>query len=338
MRAEILHTDDIASWSVSSSSSPSSSSRQPTKRRRLDASSAPESENADAVDEPHGANAAEFNDAQIKDLNLLVPNLSLSTGCAPGFIPGAPPSAVAQSLSHQLLALLHSARLVRAEDLRIWHEGPDLESGEPTRHDESEAMDVDEEKASAFPSSKTKREVRAFWVLYIDVMIISLAGNPFDAAWAAVVAALKNTTLPRAWWDRDSEMVICSDEVSEASKLSLRGFPVACSFCVFEADAAAGWRAVVIPDGEQMEREQRELQNGQTGGRSKEQWILADPDGYEESLCHERICIVVDRKDEKTVILKMEKNGGWTVGKSALKHLVDLSAQRWEEMRKILEL
>jgi exosome complex component RRP43 len=274
----------------------------------------------------------EDDESHIQDLKLLVPNLSLSTGCAPGFIPGAPPSALAQSLSHQILSLLHSTRLVRAEDLRIWYQPPNLGAEELERHNEDEQMDVDAQEGDA---SAKSREIKAFWVLYIDVMIISLAGNPFDAAWAAVLAALQDTKLPKAWWDVDNEMVVCSEAVSEAHKLSLRGMPVASSFCVFEADAASGWRKVIIPDAE----EERKIEESDRKGIQR-RWILADPDGYEESLSQERICIVADKENAgqgKTVIVKMEKNGGWAADTRELKQLVDISAQRWDDMKRILD-
>jgi exosome complex component RRP43 len=256
----------------------------------------------------------------IQDLNLLVPNLSLSTGCAPGFTPGAPPSALAQSLSHQILSLLHSTRLVRADDLRIWYQPPNLYSEE--FRNAGEGMDVDTEQ-----SEDPEPEIKAFWVLYIDVMIISLAGNPFDAAWASVLAALRDTKLPKAWWDADNETILCSDNVADARKLSLRGLPIASSFCSFEGDAAAGWRAVVIPDAE----EQKQKKGAQ------QRWILADPDGYEEGLSQERASVVVDKENGKTVIVKMEKHGGWTVDSDDLRRLVDVSAQRWDEMKRILD-
>ncbi|OOF93445.1 hypothetical protein ASPCADRAFT_209396 [Aspergillus carbonarius ITEM 5010] len=319
VRAEILPTDDIASWSVSHSSSSTN------KRRKLaNPAQNPtqgDNEEEDPEDESH-----------IQQLNLLVPNLSLSTGCAPGFIPGAPPSALAQSLSHQILNLLHSTKLVRAEDLRIWYQPPNLGQEDLERHNESEQMDVDTERGEEVGKDK---EIKAFWVLYIDIMIISLAGNPFDAAWAAVLAALRDTKLPRAWWDVDNEMVVCSDAVSECRKLSLRGLPVASSFSVFEADAAAGWRAVIVPDAE----EEREIEESARKGIQR-RWILADPDGYEEGLTQERVCIVVDKEQGekgKTVIVKMEKNGGWAVDGKELKALVKISAQRWEEVKHILQ-
>ncbi|PYI03001.1 exoribonuclease family protein [Aspergillus sclerotiicarbonarius CBS 121057] len=319
VRAEILPTDDIASWSVSHSSSSTNKRRKLTNPAQKPTQD--DNEEEDPEDETH-----------IQQLNLLVPNLSLSTGCAPGFIPGAPPSALAQSLSHQILNLLHTTRLVRAEDLRIWYQPPSLGSEDLERHNGSEQMDVDTERGEEVGKDK---EIKAFWVLYIDIMIISLAGNPFDAAWAAVLAALRDTKLPRAWWDVDNEMVVCSDAVSESRKLSLRGLPVASSFCVFEADAAAGWRAVIIPDAE----EEREIEESARKGIQR-RWILADPDGYEEGLTQERVSIVVDKEQGgkgKTVIVKMEKNGGWAVDGKELKALVDISAQRWEEVKHILE-
>lgn len=321
VRAELLHTDDIASWSISHASAPTN------KRRKLaDPSHKPSQESGDQDDD-------DDDESHIQDLDLLVPNLSLSTGCAPGLLPGAPPSALAQSLSHQILSLLHSTRLVRAEDLRIWYQAPDLGSEGLGRHNEGEQMGVDAEEGRGV--GPADREIKAFWVLYIDVMIISLAGNPFDAAWAAVLAALRDTKLPKSWWDLDNEMVMCSDDISEARKLSLRGLPVSSSFCVFEADAAAGWRAVVIPDAE----EERETSKGNRKGNQR-RWILADPDGYEEGLSQEKAWIVVDKEDGgkgETVIMKMEKNGGWAVDSKELRQLVDISSQRWEEVKQIME-
>ncbi|KAJ5887431.1 Exoribonuclease phosphorolytic domain 1 [Penicillium taxi] len=306
VRAEILHTDDIASWSVSNSSDADTNTN---KRRRLT------EENKDEND-----------DTDIEDLNLLVPNLSLSTGCAPGFTAGAPPSSLAQSVSHQILSLLHRTRLVQADDLRIWYQPLNLDTEDQKPHNENEKMDVDQDLDGK------PREIKAFWVLYIDIMMISLAGNPFDAAWAAVIAALRDTKLPKAWWDTEHETVLCSDNVADARKLSLRGLPVSSSFCVFEADAAASWRAVVLPDVEEQKNQ------NQRKNSSPKNWILADPDGYEEGLSQERACIVVDKeKNGKTVILHMEKHGGWKVDTEELRQLVELSGQRWDKMKEILD-
>ncbi|KAF7717926.1 Uncharacterized protein PECH_002670 [Penicillium ucsense] len=317
VRAELLHTEDIASWSVSQATSSNKSPRS--------------ADQTEELGEQDDNETIERERAHIEDLNLLVPNLSLSTGCAPGFIPGSAPSSLAQSLSHQILSLLHSTRLVRADDLRIWYQPPSMGPEELERHNDEEQMDVD--TAQNDPVEESPREIKAFWVLYIDIMIISLAGNAFDAAWAAVLAALRDTKLPKAWWDVDNETVVCSDSISDARKLSLRGLPVASSFAVFEADAAAGWRAAVIPEAAEMKAQRL----ARKGGVS-ERWLLADPDGYEEGLTQERACVVVDKDtDGKVIILKMEKNGGWTIDTEDLQQLVDLSSQRWEEMKRILD-
>ncbi|KAL4924749.1 3' exoribonuclease family protein [Aspergillus undulatus] len=325
VKPEILHTEDIASWSVSHSYPSSSTSN---KRRKLtNSTEKPGQDTADGSTEDE-----DDGDSYIEDFSLLVPNLSLSTGCAPGFIPNAPPSSLAQSLSHQILSLLHTSRLVRAEDLEIWYQRPNLGHEELVRYNEGEQMDVDisTEVDQATPQA---REIKAFWVLYIDIMIISLAGNPFDAAWTAVLAALRNTKLPRAWWDVDNETVICSDLVSEARKLSLRGLPVASSFGVFEADAAAGWRAAIIPDAEE---EKKKTHNDRKG--IERRWILADPDGYEEGLAQERVSLIVDKdaKSGKVIIVKMEKNGGLSVDRKELRDLVDVAARRWDDISRIL--
>lgn len=187
-------------------------------------------------------------------------------------------------------------------------------------------MEQDDEEADEEPEPV----IKAYWALYIDILVISLAGNPFDAAWAAVLAALRDTSLPRSWWDTDHETVVCSDAVSEASSLNLRGFPIASSFAVFEADAAETWRPVVP--------RRREDEKSKAG--ALERWILADPDGFEERLCQERICVVVDRDQSrggKVKIISLKKNGGMAVGKEEMRELVELSTARWEEWKAILE-
>lgn len=314
VRAEILHTEDIASWGVSTSSG----SR---KRRKIISDDEDDNKQEKGTDD-------EDDDDYITNLNLIVPNLSLSTGCAPGFIPSAPPSALAQALSHQMLNMLHTTRLIRSEDLQIWHNPPDLNALAKEEKQDDDAMDTE----SADQLSSPEPEIKGFWVLYIDVMMISLAGNPFDAVWASVVAALQDTKLPKAWWDIDNDMVLCSDKISESRKLNLRGFPVSCSYSVFEADAAADWRAVAVPDADE---------NGglQQTSRQPERWILADPDGFEESLCRERVYLMVDRDEEsgKTKIMGMEKNGGLSVGREELRKLVDVSTQRWKHVKSIYD-
>jgi exosome complex component RRP43 len=237
---------------------------------------------------------AGYNEA--KELDLLVPNIELATGCSPAFLPGQPPSTLAQSLSTRIYSLLHSSNLVNAEDLRIWYQPPDM--SDPNRMDEG-----DDEEAP-------EPEIKAFWTLYIDILFISLDGNPFDAAWAAVMSALKDVRLPRAYWDADQEMILCDDSVAESKKLGLQGLPIAVTALVFRA------------------KEKSQAKN-------KRYWILVDPDTFEETLCEESITVVVDCQ-KKTKILGISKAGGTIVGRDEMKAIVSLAEQRSAELSKLL--
>ncbi|KAL1955595.1 hypothetical protein VTO42DRAFT_8398 [Malbranchea cinnamomea] len=322
VRAEILSTDDIVAWKLSTAA-------RPSKRRRTEKSQGagidvPTRDDTVQEDDDDGDD-----DSEIAAFNLLVPNLSLNTGCSPSIPPGSAPTPLAQALSHQLLALLHSSRLVRAEDLRIWHQPPNLanEDTHMTTEGEGDSNDAG--------SSAPKPEIKAFWTLYIDVLVISLAGNAFDAAWAAVVAALRDTRLPKAWWDMDSEMVLCSDSVADSKKLRLRGMPMASSFCVFEGDATGDWKRIIS---EAEDDRQRGKSDARELPLTSKRWILADPDAFEESLCQERACVVLDKDAQGRVkLLRLEKNGGFYLGKEELKEIVDLAAERWEEWKPLLE-
>jgi exosome complex component RRP43 len=237
---------------------------------------------------------AGFNEA--KELDLLVPNIELATGCSPAFLPGQPPSTLAQSLSTRIYSLLHSSKLVDGEDLRIWYQPPDLS--------DPDKMDEDDDEEAPEP------EIKAFWTLYIDILFISLDGNSFDAAWAAVMSAMKDVRLPKAHWDADREMILCDDSVAESKKLNLRGFPVAVTALVFRAKE-------------------------QAQARDKRYWILVDPDTFEETLCDESVTVVVDCS-KKTKILGISKAGGTILGRDELKDIVSLAEQRSAELRNIL--
>lgn len=234
--------------------------------------------------------------SEAKELDLLVPNIELATGCSPAFMPGQPPGQLAQSLSTRLYTLLHSSGFVNGEDLRIWYQPPDLS--------DQDKMDEDEDEAP-------EPEVKAFWTLYIDILFISLDGNPFDAAWAAVVSALKNVRLPKAYWDPDLEMILCEDSVAESKRLQLRGLPIAVTSLVFEAKEQGQWK-------------------------DKRHWILVDPDTFEEELCDESVTVVVDCGSGKPKMLGISKNGGTTVGPLEIKDIVSLAGKRWVELSHLL--
>lgn len=84
------------------------------------------------------------------------------------------------------------------------------------------------------------------------------------------------------------------------------------------------------------------------GDEKHKGWILSDPDAFEESVCAEGICIVVDgsaakgvkKGVNKDVVRKIEKSGGGSAGlvdRETVKTLVTRSLQRWEEVRDVLE-
>ncbi|KAG0651716.1 Ribosomal RNA-processing 43 [Hyphodiscus hymeniophilus] len=234
---------------------------------------------------------------ETKELDLLVPNIELATGCSPAFMPGQPPSTLAQSLSTRVYSLLHSSGLVNGEDLKIWYQPPDLS--------DQDKMDVED-------SESIEPEVKAFWTLYIDILFISLDGNPFDAAWAAVVSALRNVRLPKAYWDPDREMILCEDAVAVSKKLRLNGMPIAVTALVFRAKEQA-------PTGD------------------NKYWVLVDPDAFEEGLCDESVTVVVDCTGGETKMLGISKAGGTVVGREQVKQMVGLAATRWAQLGPLLK-
>lgn len=259
----------------------------------LPVASIPQYRPADATD----ARATGTGRGELKDYDLIVPNIELATGCAPNFLPGGPPSTMAQTLSTRVYELLHSCQMLDVADLRIWHD--------------PKASGVDDEnmEEGAGDEIETAPELKAYWTLYIDLLFVSFDGNPFDAAWAAIVAALRDTKLPVARWDVDREMVVCSRQ--NTKKLTVSGMPIACSAAVF------------------LEKE-----HGAAGEGNH--WVLLDPDRLEDGLCQENVTVVVDRSSGKTRVRSLSKSGGTVVGVSQLKELVALAEKRWEEFAKVM--
>nr|POE66255.1 exosome complex component rrp43 [Quercus suber] len=230
----------------------------------------------------------------IADLGLVVPNVELSTGCSPAHLPGNAPGTLAQSLSHRVLSLLRVANILRSEDLCITHVLP------PT----------DEDGPDAQPQTVTK----AYWTLYLDILCIALDGNPFDAIWAAVLASLRDTVLPRAWWDPEREMILCSPLTSEAKKLQLSDLPIAATFAVFSTASAFKQR------------------------HDAESWVLVDPDGFEEEICNESLTVVL-RVDQmgKVHVLRLEKSGGTEIDLATMRQCVEKAKDRFAQWTSALK-
>ncbi|KNG50135.1 exoribonuclease family protein [Stemphylium lycopersici] len=224
---------------------------------------------------------------EVEGLRLLVPNVELSTGSTPSHIPGNAPSTYAQTLITRIRSLLHSTRLLRASDLRIL--------SKPSTNPED-------------PDMEPETQLKGYWVLYLDVFFISIDGNAFDAAWISILAALRDTLIPHAYYDEEYEGILCSDDPKEAHQLRLQGLPVPSTFAVFEG---------------RREDEDEEAD-----------WVLSDPDAFEEGVCRETVSVVVDCQGGKKgtkdlVIRRVEKSGGAVVGKELMAGLIKRSIDRW---------
>ncbi|KAI5784650.1 ribosomal protein S5 domain 2-type protein [Geopyxis carbonaria] len=211
-----------------------------------------------------GIRAVEDEDEEITTHSLLVPNLELGTGCSRDYHPG-PPSDFAQAVAERLRSLLiDTTSLIPASTLRI---------------------------------QDSENETKAYWVLYIDIVCISLDGNILDTAWASMVAALRSTRLPIASWDPDKEMVLCNPDKDLYRPLDMRELAFTASFGIYTHD----------------------------GEKTSESWILSDLDEFEESVCTERVLVCVT---ESGKIAKIEKGGGFTSGMETIATCIKLAKER----------
>ena len=241
----------------------------------------------------------------IADLGLLVPNIELATGCNPRFLPGQAPSSEAQGVVQRVITLLRGTDLVGLGGLRIWDRGPEEGKGGG-----EEEMDTGEDEEEAQTQAQEEDKVMAYWTLYIDVLVISLDGAVFDAAWLAVLAALKATRLPAARWDRDLENVLCDPRRENELSLEMRGLPVPLSFVVFQPRSRP--------------REER-----------RDRVVLVDPDDFEEGCCDEEGTIVVDEAGAR--ICRIECAGGSGLGVKGVRAMVERAGERWKEWMSLLK-
>jgi exosome complex component RRP43 len=242
-----------------------------------------------ASDIPHAPSDDIDDDDLIEELGILVPNLELSTGCSPAHLPGNPPGLQAQALSYRILSLLHSANLLSPKNLRIPYTEPSA--------------------GTEVPDEGPKTTVKAYWTLYIDILCIALDGNAFDAAWFAVMAALRDTVLPKAWWDPDREMILCSPLAVDCYRLQLNALPIASTFAVCST-------ASPLKKSDQTVT-----------------WILSDPDGFEEDVCKETLTIVTAGTKGGAGVLMVEKGGGSQIGRSLFAECAQLAMKKsleWE--------
>ncbi|CAL1699968.1 unnamed protein product [Somion occarium] len=126
---------------------------------------------------------------------FLVPNIDLPALCSPKFKPG-PPTEEAQVLSDRLNDVLLASGIISRISLCI----------EPGK---------------------------SVWVLYIDAICLNYDGNAFDAALLAMVAALRNTRLPKAAYNEETGRTTCSRR--SLLPLQVNKLPISSSFGVFDS-------------------------------------------------------------------------------------------------------
>lgn len=195
-----------------------------------------------------------------KGEGYLVPNLDLPAMCSPKFKPG-PPTEEAQVLSDRLNEVLVPSGMLPLTSLCI-HPG------------------------------------KAVWVLYVDAICINYDGNVFDAALIAMVAALKNTQLPKATFDEDTGRTTCSR--STKVPLQVTRTPVSMSFGVFDSTT-----------------------------------ILTDPTAFEEPLLDTTISVVVD--STSGALLSVSQLGiDATDAQDTLQTCIAAAARRRHELKKIV--
>ena len=292
-------------------------------------------------------------------LNLLVPNVELATGCSPAHLPGGPPSTQAQTLTQRLLTLLHTSDIIRFSDLQIRSPHASFATSPPQHSDDDDDDDDDDMDESTDDTNSSRRfgkgkrgkdALKAFWTLYIDIFFISLSGPAFDAAWLAVLAALRNTLLPNVWWDADRDLIVCEGNAfprsrglavatseqgesqgkkreegegrEEGRRLRLRDTPIALSFGVAWEDGSEGAMTTSGSGGRE------------DGGEGRRKWVLVDLDGFEESLCAETAMVVLG---EEGRMVRIEKNGGCGADMKEIREVVGIAEQWRVECTKLLD-
>ncbi|KAF9528048.1 ribosomal protein S5 domain 2-type protein [Crepidotus variabilis] len=163
---------------------------------------------------------------------FLVPNLDLPAMCSPRFKPG-PPSEEAQVLSNRLNETLVASNFLPVSTLCI-------------------------------------QKSKAAWVIYLDATCINYDGNAFDATLLAMVAALRNTTLPQATYNEDLNKTFCLRKAPRVSLQLAASVPLSMSFGIFDSRV-----------------------------------VLADPTSFEEPLLESTITVILGDKNKVVTITQV---------------------------------
>lgn len=189
----------------------------------------------------------------------IVPNVELPAMCSPVFRPG-PPSEQAQALSQLMLDIITNSCCVDLAELCI-------------------------------------KEKELVWVLYCDMICLAYDGNIADACVVALMAALKNTTLPAVSVDSETNHVTMDS--SQKVPITVHSFPAASTFAVFDKDI-----------------------------------IFVDPTSEEESYVTGEVTIVT-LADGK--LCMVHKPGGSSMTEQQMQQCVQTSQLRSAEIRRLVD-
>ncbi|KAJ3201720.1 hypothetical protein HDU82_007908 [Entophlyctis luteolus] len=200
---------------------------------------------------------------------FLVPNVDFPPLCSPAFKAG-PPQEFAQSISEIVWKIVQGNNVIDLESLCI-------EAG------------------------------KAVWVVYADVVFLNYEGNAVDAALLALVAALKNTKIPKAVYF-DVEGCVKTDSSAECEALDVKRAPFGSTFGIFEAA------------------------NTKDGLGAATKLAMADPTDEEESVLISTLTVVVDGFSGEMMGIY-----GAQVSSHLFKDCISMAKQRASDCEKLLQ-
>ncbi|XP_072514205.1 exosome complex component RRP43 [Salminus brasiliensis] len=193
------------------------------------------------------------------DKGYIVPNVDLPPLCSSRFRPG-PPGEQAQAASQFIADVIDGSKIIKKEDLCI-------------------------EKS------------KLCWVLYCDIMCLDYDGNVLDACIITLLAALKNTQIPKVTINKETDLA--EVDLQHKRHLQINKHPVASSFAVFDDTV-----------------------------------IIVDPTAEEESLAASVITAVTDEDDQ---LCAFHKPGGSSLSAEKLQDCITRSVTRHREIGRLID-
>lgn len=197
--------------------------------------------------------------SETPDKGYIVPNVDIPPLCT-SKVRSGPPEEQAQAASQFIADTIESSEMIRKEDLCIEKE-------------------------------------KLCWVLYCDIMCLDYDGNLLDTCIVALLAALKNTQLPKVTINKETDL----PEVDLLKKcpINVNRHPVGSSFAVFDNTI-----------------------------------MIVDPTADEESLATAVMTLVID---EEGRLCSLHKPGGTTLSGEKLQDCIGRAVTRHREISKLVD-